>query len=82
MLLHCRLLELFFRTNQLSERISYEKFKNKKVMELYKPLDQFKAHFKGAKLLDFLRYPFLLDLAYLNVLDCLLKRLLQMETLL
>lgn len=66
-LLHCRLLELLFRTNQLSERISYELFKNKRVMETFDAASQLKAHFKGAKLLNFLRYPFLLDLNYLSV---------------
>jgi len=51
----------------MSERVSYEVFKNKRVMELHDPASQFKMLLKGIKLLNFLRYPFLLDLHYLNV---------------
>jgi hypothetical protein len=67
-LIHCRFLELMFRTNQMKERVSYELFKNKAVMQHYDPVSQFKGHFKGNKTLNFLRYPFLLNLNYLHVL--------------
>ena len=53
----------------MSERMSYQLFKNKRVMELHNPASQFKTHFKGIKLMNFLRYPFLLDLHYLNVCE-------------
>ena len=60
--------------------MSYELFKSRKVMELHSPSSQFKTHFKGVKLLNFLRYPFLLDVNYLSVRLGLSQKLLQMET--
>lgn len=66
-LLHCRFLELLFRTNQMKERVPCELFKNKAVILNTDPAGQFKRHFRGEKLMNFLRFPFLLNLEYLNV---------------
>jgi hypothetical protein len=46
-MMHCRLLELLFRTNQMKERIPNDLFKNKVVIQSTDPATQFKRHFKG-----------------------------------
>lgn len=61
-------ISLFSRSNQIFPRIQDEHFLNPDVMKYFSHEDQFNLHIRKINLLNFIRYPFLLDLKYKNTL--------------
>lgn len=61
-------LSLLSRSNQMLPRIQSEHFLNYDVMRYFSHSDQFNLHIRQIFLLNFIRYPFLLDLKYKNTL--------------
>lgn len=64
LMLLCEGLALFSRSNRISKRIESEHFRNYDVMKYFNHGDQFNLHIRRIKLLNFIEYPFLLDLPY------------------
>jgi hypothetical protein len=73
--IYCRLLELFFRryapisfSNHMKKRIDLDNFQNAQLTEHFDPLMQVKLTMRKINKHNFVKFPFLFDLDYKNVL--------------
>jgi hypothetical protein len=54
-------------SNEVKQRVTLDIFKNEEVMRHFDVAEQFKVHYKGIKILNFILFPFLLSIDYKNV---------------
>ena len=64
----CIYLEVLYEANKRSPKINPERFKKTNLSKFFSPIDLFKLNMKKAGPIDYMRYHFLLDLAYKNEL--------------
>lgn len=60
----CMFLEMLNESNLRHPRIKAEKFNKPNMSDYFRPIDTFKLYLKKTKPLNFIRFPFILDLDY------------------